>query len=43
MYLTQDAPVRTIDYDFIPATIGEYILEFRWSPTDFISVAITVN
>jgi len=40
---TQDAPTRTVNYQFIPKTVGNYELKFKSNPTEFSTVNIMVN
>ena len=40
---TLDAPIRTVNYGFIPTQTGNYELKFKSSPTEFITIYITVN
>jgi len=40
---TQDAPIRTVNYQFIPKTAGIYELKFKSNSTEFVTVNITVN
>jgi hypothetical protein len=40
---TQDAPIRTVNYEFIPTNTGNYELKFKSSPTEFITVNLTIN
>ncbi|TYC07644.1 hypothetical protein ES677_14965 [Bizionia gelidisalsuginis] len=40
---TQDAPIRTTNYEFITNTAGDYELKFKSSPTEFITVNLTIN
>lgn len=40
---TQDAPIRTTNYEFTASTTGEYELNFKSSPTEFITVILTIN
>ncbi len=40
---TTDLPIRTVNYPFTPTAAGTYTFNFRSSPTDFITVEITVN
>ena len=40
---TQDAPIRTVNYEFIPTNTGDYELKFKSSPTEFITVNLTIN
>ncbi len=40
---TQDAPIRTANYEFTASNTGEYELNFKSSPTEFITVNITIN
>lgn len=40
---TQDAPIRTTNYEFTASNAGEYELNFKSSPTEFITVNLTIN
>lgn len=40
---TQDAPIRIVNYEFSADTPGDYELKFKSSPSDFITVNLTVN
>jgi|TARA_B110001469_G_scaffold19_1_gene38 hypothetical protein len=40
---TQDAPIRTTNYEFTAINAGEYELSFKSSPTEFITVNLTIN
>jgi hypothetical protein len=40
---TQDAPIRKVNYEFIPTNTGDYELKFKSSPTEFITVNLTIN
>lgn len=40
---TQDLPIRTVTYEFIPDTTGEYTLEFLSGPEEYLSVVINVE
>jgi hypothetical protein len=40
---TQDAPIRTVNYEFIANSTGDYELNFKSSPTEFITVNLTIN
>ena len=40
---TQDAPIRTVNYEFKTANSGNYELKFKSSPTEFITVNLTIN
>ena len=40
---TQDAPIRTINYEFMTNNAGDYKLNFKSSPTEFITVNLTIN
>tara|TARA_R110002049_G_scaffold306173_2_gene504188 strand:+ start:1018 stop:1419 length:402 start_codon:yes stop_codon:yes gene_type:complete len=40
---TQDAPIRTTNYEFIANSTGNYELNFKSSPTEFITVYMTIN
>ena len=40
---TQDAPIRTTNYEFITNTAGNYELKFKSSPTEFITVNLMIN
>ena len=40
---TLDLPIRTVNYEFIPTQTGNYELKFKSSPTEFITIYITVN
>jgi uncharacterized membrane protein len=40
---TQDVPIRTVNYEFIANSAGNYELNFKSSPTEFITVNLTIN
>lgn len=40
---TQDAPIRTVNYEFTASSIGDYELNFKSSPTEFITANLTIN
>ncbi len=40
---TDDMPIRTVNYEFIPTNSGDYELKFKSSPTEFITVNLTIN
>ncbi|WP_338356891.1 hypothetical protein [Yeosuana marina] len=40
---TDNLPIRTVIYKFIPNNTGNYKLNFKSSPTEFITVNITIN
>ncbi len=40
---TQDAPIRAATYEFIATNSGDYELKFKSSPTEFITVNLTIN
>lgn len=40
---TQDLPIRSAIYEFIPDTSGEYLLEFLSGPEEYNSVVIHVD
>lgn len=40
---TQDIPARKINYQFFPESAGDYELNFRSSPTEFITVNLSIN
>jgi len=40
---TQDAPIRTVNYEFTTSNAGEYELNFKSSSTEFITVNLTIN
>jgi len=40
---TQDIPIRTTNYVFKASQAGEYELNFRSSPTEFITASLTIN
>ena len=40
---TQDAPIRTTNYEFTASNEGEYELNFKSSPTEFMTVNMTIN
>ncbi|EGV42836.1 hypothetical protein BZARG_3032 [Bizionia argentinensis JUB59] len=40
---TQDAPIRTVNYEFIANSVGDYELNFKSSSTEFITVNLTIN
>ncbi len=40
---TQDAPIRTVNYEFTASNAGNYELNFKSSPTEFITANLTIN
>jgi len=40
---TDNLPIRTVNYEFIPNSAGNYKLNFKSSPTEFITVNLTIN
>jgi len=40
---TQDAPLRNANYEFITSNTGDYELNFKSNPTEFITVNLTIN
>lgn len=42
-YCTQDAPIRKVNYVFKTQNPGNYILKFKSSPTEFITVNLTIS
>jgi hypothetical protein len=40
---TQDAPIRTVNYEFIPTNTGNYELKFKSSPSEFITANLSIN
>ena len=40
---TQDIPIRTTNYEFTASNAGEYVLNFKSSPTEFITVNLIIN
>ena len=42
-FCTQDLPIRMTNYKFTASNAGEYKLNFKSSPTEFITVNITIN
>ncbi|MEX1000697.1 MAG: hypothetical protein WDZ35_01135 [Crocinitomicaceae bacterium] len=42
-FCTQYAPIRSVNYKFITNSAGNYELRFKSSPTEFISVNLTIN
>ena len=40
---TKDIPTRKVNYQFSPQSTGNYELNFRSSPTEFISVNLSIN
>lgn len=40
---TTDVPIRTVTYEFNTDTGGNYELKFKSSPTEFITVNLTIN
>lgn len=40
---TQDEAIRTVNYAFTPTNTGNYELKFKSSPTEFITVNLTIN
>lgn len=40
---TQDVPVRTVNYEFTPSRTGEFELNFKSSPTEFITITLDIN
>lgn len=39
---TTDAPTRSVNYDFVASTAGDYELNFRSNTNEFITVTITI-
>jgi hypothetical protein len=39
---SQDVPIRTVNYEFIPRSTGNYKLNFKSSPTEVITVNLTI-
>jgi hypothetical protein len=39
---TDDIPIRTTNYKFIPTRTGNYKLNFRSSPTEFITIDLVI-
>ncbi|WP_044403948.1 hypothetical protein [Lacinutrix sp. Hel_I_90] len=42
-FCTQVIATRTVNYEFIPSNPGDYELKFKSSPTEFITVNLTIN
>lgn len=40
---TQDAPILTANYEFTPSEANDYELNFKSSPTEFISITLSVD
>ena len=40
---TFDAPIETITYQFITNNVGDYELKFKSSPTESITINLTIN
>ncbi|MFI2742756.1 hypothetical protein ACG2LH_08455 [Zhouia sp. PK063] len=40
---TQDAPIRTTNYEFVANSPGNYTLKFKSSPTEFITVNLVIK
>lgn len=40
---TQNAPIITVNYEFIAQNTGNYILNFKSSETEFITINLTIN
>ncbi len=40
---TDDMPIRTVNYEFLVNHSGDYELKFKSSPTEFITVNLTIN
>lgn len=40
---TDNLPIRTVKYEFITNDIGNHVLKFKSSPTEFITINLTVN
>ena len=40
---TQDAPIRTVNYEFITQIPGNYELRFKSNDTDFITVNLLIE
>ena len=40
---TQNVPILTVNYEFITNNAGDYKLNFKSSPTEFITVNLTIN
>ena len=40
---TQEVPIRTVNYEFKTTNSGNYELKFKSSPTEFITVNLTIN
>lgn len=40
---TLDAPIKTITYQFMTSNVGDYQLKFKSSPTEFITINLTIN
>lgn len=40
---TQKMPIRTVNYEFIPNKAGHYILNFKTSKTEFITINLAIN
>lgn len=40
---TQNAPIRMVNYEFTASNSGDYELNFKSSPTDFITINLMIN
>ena len=40
---TDNLPIRTINYEFVPKSVGNYELKFKSSSTEFITVRLIIN
>jgi hypothetical protein len=40
---TLNIPIRKVNYDFTASKSGDYQLNFKSSPTEFITANITIN
>lgn len=40
---TDDMPIRSVNYEFLVNHSGDYELKFKSSPTEFITVNLTIN
>lgn len=40
---TQEVPIRTVNYEFKTTNSGNYELKFKSSPSEFITVNLTIN
>ncbi|MBA6153816.1 hypothetical protein [Gelidibacter maritimus] len=40
---TDNLPIRTVNYEFITSEVGNHALKFKSSPTDFVTINLTIN